>query len=59
MKRGPKDRERERSEAGFLREEQPTGVSDEAGDERTKDAEDAEWTSMVGGDPALFIKGSE
>ena len=59
MKRGPKDRESGGNEAEFLPEEQPIGVSDEARDVRPKDAEDAEWTSMVGGDPALFIKGSE
>ena len=59
MKRGPKDR-RARDEAGIVPEEQPVEEElEEARNARRKDAEDTEWTSMVAGDPALFIKDPE
>ena len=59
MERGPKDGGRAGNEAGILPEEQPVDVTEEAAEAKLEDAEGAEWMSMVDGDPALFIKGSE
>ncbi len=62
MERGPKDGVEADGEARNLPgERRPAGAPEEARGGERKETEDAEWMSMVTGDPALFIKvkGSE
>ena len=60
MEKGPKDGVRADGEVRISTEERwRAGAPEEARDAKRKEAEDAEWMSMVTGDPALFIKDSE